>query len=108
MVLAPGDVDAARSPRLEAGRPLHPLPGPRHIPRRARKDWIAASLGAMGVIRIDAGAARALRRGSSLLPAGVIAVEGSFERGDAVLVRGPDGTRSGQGPVRLRRRRRRA
>ena len=45
----------------------------------------------MGVLRIDAGAARALRRGSSLLPAGVVAVEGAFERGDAVLVRDPDG-----------------
>jgi glutamate 5-kinase len=45
----------------------------------------------MGVIRIDAGAAGALRRGSSLLPAGVVEVEGAFERGDAVLVRGPDG-----------------
>jgi glutamate 5-kinase len=45
----------------------------------------------MGVLRIDAGAARALRRGSSLLPAGVIAVEGTFGRGDAVIVRAPDG-----------------
>jgi glutamate 5-kinase len=45
----------------------------------------------MGVIRIDAGAARALRRGSSLLPAGVIGVEGTFERGDPVLLRDPDG-----------------
>ena len=45
----------------------------------------------MGVIRVDEGAARALRRGSSLLPAGVTEVQGAFERGDAVLVRGPDG-----------------
>ena len=44
----------------------------------------------MGVIRIDAGAARALKRGSSLLPAGVVAIEGDFERGDPVLVQGPD------------------
>ena len=45
----------------------------------------------MGVLRIDGGAARALRRGSSLLPAGVLAIEGAFGRGDAVIVRDPDG-----------------
>jgi glutamate 5-kinase len=60
-------------------------------PRRARKDWIAGALGAVGEVWIDAGATRALARGSSLLPAGVVRVEGGFERGDAVLVRGPDG-----------------
>src|SRR3954469_2978573 len=65
---------------------------PTTSPRRARKDWIAASLAVVGSLRIDAGAVAALRRGSSLLPAGITMVEGSFERGDAVLVRGPDGT----------------
>ena len=77
---------------------------PATSPRRARKDWIAASLGVVGSLRIDAGAVAALRRGSSLLPAGVTTVEGSFERGDAVLVRGPDDTADRQGPRRLRRR----
>ena len=65
---------------------------PTTSPRRARKDWIAASLGVMGTLKIDLGAVAALKRGSSLLPAGVTAVEGGFERGDAVLVRAPDGT----------------
>jgi glutamate 5-kinase len=65
---------------------------PTTSPRRARKDWIAASLAVVGSLRIDAGAVAALRRGSSLLPAGITMVEGSFERGDAVLVRGPDDT----------------
>lgn len=55
-------------------------------PRRARKHWIAASLGVMGRIRIDDGATLALRRGSSLLPAGVVAIHGNFERGDAVMI----------------------
>ena len=41
---------------------------------------------------MDTGAARALRAGRSLLPAGVTAVEGTFERGDAVMVVGPDGS----------------
>ncbi len=76
--------------QLEQGGPCTRFPA-RQNPGRARKDWIAASLGAMGVVRIDAGAARALRRGSSLLPAGVIAIEGSFERGDPVLVQDADG-----------------
>lgn len=60
---------------------------PRTSPRRARKDWIAGSLGAMGTLVVDDGAAAALKRGSSLLPAGVRTVEGDFEKGDAVLVR---------------------
>ncbi len=42
---------------------------------------------------------RALRSGKSLLPAGVIKVEGGFERGDAVLVRGPDGHEIGRGLI---------
>jgi glutamate 5-kinase len=57
----------------------------------AWKRWIAGSLAAQGVLTVDAGAARALRDGRSLLPAGVRSVEGIFQRGDAVLVRGPDG-----------------
>lgn len=55
--------------------------------RSARKRWIAGSLAPLGVLVVDAGAARALARGSSLLPAGVRAVEGSFGRGDPVSVR---------------------
>jgi glutamate 5-kinase len=89
VVLAPGAL-AHPLERLAAGGPCTRFPA-RANPGRARKEWLAATLGVMGVIRIDAGAARALRRGSSLLPAGVVAVEGGFERGDPVLVRGPDG-----------------
>jgi glutamate 5-kinase len=48
---------------------------------------------------IDAGAVAALRRGNSLLPVGVIRVEGQFARGDAVIVRGPDGAEIGRGLV---------
>lgn len=59
--------------------------------RSARKRWIAGSLAPLGVVVVDAGAARALARGSSLLPAGVRAVEGSFGRGDAVSVRDESG-----------------
>jgi glutamate 5-kinase len=59
--------------------------------RSARKNWIAGHLAACGALTIDAGAARALVKGSSLLPAGLKAVAGEFERGDAVDVLSPDG-----------------
>ena len=57
----------------------------------AWKRWISGSLAPRGVLTVDPGAASALRDGRSLLPAGVRSVEGSFQRGDPVLVRGPDG-----------------
>jgi glutamate 5-kinase len=59
---------------------------PSATPATARKQWIAGSLKPAGVLTIDAGAAGALRSGRSLLPAGVTAVGGHFERGDAVDV----------------------
>ena len=65
----------------------------------SRKRWIAGSLEPRGALTIDAGAVRALRGGKSLLPAGVIKVEGGFERGDAVVVRGPDGGEIGRGLI---------
>jgi glutamate 5-kinase len=65
--------------------------------RSARKNWIAGHLAPLGVITIDAGAARALAKGSSLLPAGIRGVSGSFERGDAVDVVCPDGARVARG-----------
>jgi len=68
-------------------------------PVTARKKWIAGSLEPRGALVIDAGAVNALRGGKSLLPAGVIKVEGAFGRGDAVLVRGPDGHEVGRGLV---------
>jgi glutamate 5-kinase len=65
------------------------LPAPEG--RSARKRWIAGGLMPAGRLRVDAGAARALAAGSSLLPAGVRGVEGDFVRGDLVLVEGPLG-----------------
>lgn len=57
----------------------------------ARRRWIAGRVRASGVITIDEGAARAIASGKSLLPAGVIAVEGAFEEGDAVTIVRADG-----------------
>jgi glutamate 5-kinase len=68
-------------------------------PVTARKKWIAGSLEPRGVIHVDAGAEAALRKGKSLLPAGVTRVEGAFARGDAVIVRGPDGGEVGRGLI---------
>jgi glutamate 5-kinase len=66
-------------------------------PVTARKIWIAGSLEPKGTLTIDAGAVAALRRGNSLLPVGVVRIEGGFARGDAVIIRGPDGAEVGRG-----------
>jgi glutamate 5-kinase len=70
---------------------------PSATPRAARKQWIAGSLEPIGTVTVDAGAARALDAGKSLLPAGVVKVEGTFQRGDSVIVRDPDGAALGRG-----------
>ncbi len=56
-------------------------------PRAARKHWIAGGLNPEGSVSVDQGAERALRKGGSLLPAGVKTIDGSFERGAVVDVR---------------------
>ncbi len=92
------------------GRALHPLAAlggggratwflPQGDPQTARKAWIAA-MKPQGTLRIDAGACRALEAGRSLLPAGVVAVEGGFGRGDPVEIRGPDDIVAGYGLAR--------
>ena len=68
-------------------------------PRTARKRWIAGSLNVMGRVTVDSGALAALRKGKSLLPAGVTAVEGGFERGDAVIVQDARGVEVARGLV---------
>jgi glutamate 5-kinase len=68
-------------------------------PRTARKRWIAGSLNADGAIVVDDGAMTALRDGRSLLPAGVIGIEGRFGRGDAVEIRRLGGARIGCGLI---------
>ncbi|WP_260582185.1 glutamate 5-kinase [Sphingopyxis sp. PET50] len=57
----------------------------------ARKAWLAGGLTAKGRLTIDAGAAKALRGGASLLAAGVTAASGRFARGDILDIAGPDG-----------------
>lgn len=52
----------------------------------SKKKWIAGTLSPLGTLVIDQGAVSALKKGKSLLPAGVIKVSGDFERGDTVMV----------------------
>jgi glutamate 5-kinase len=95
---------------IASGRIAHPLQSVAHgarctwfltpaNPVTARKKWIGGSLEPKGVLTIDAGAVAALRGGKSLLPAGVTRVDGTFARGDAVVIRGPDGAEIGRGLV---------
>jgi glutamate 5-kinase len=93
---------------IAAGRELHPLrrveSGARCTwfvaeasPVTVRKQWIAGMLAPAGELHVDAGAARALRAGRSRLPAGVVRIGGRFDRGDAVVVRDPDGVEIARG-----------
>jgi len=77
---------------------------PRARDRRlpARKLWIAFAKGYAGVVQVDEGARRALvERGTSLLPAGVVAVSGDFRAGDAVEISDQAGRVFAKGLVRL-------
>ena len=97
MLIANGKIDHPLRTIADGGRctwfltPANPV--------TARKRWIAGSLEPKGTLTIDAGAVCALRAGKSLLPAGVVRVEGQFARGDAVVVRGPDTDEIGRGLV---------
>jgi len=97
MVIASGHVQRPLK-RIADGAPCTWFLTPAN-PVTSRKKWIAGSLEPRGAVHIDAGAVRALRTGASLLPAGVTKVEGAFERGDAVIVRGPDGAEVGRGLI---------
>lgn len=89
---------AGASLAIASGRSERPLSGDhRHTlfvaegGTGARKAWLAGGLTAAGRLTVDAGAARALQGGASLLAPGVIAVEGRFERGDVLDIAGADG-----------------
>ncbi|PJI91783.1 glutamate 5-kinase [Yoonia maricola] len=68
-------------------------------PQAARKRWISA-MKPRGTVTVDAGAGDALKRGKSLLPAGVTQINGSFGRGDLVAIIDVDGMQMGQGLIR--------
>ena len=103
-------MNAGCSMIIADGRKDHPLSAlerdgactwflPRNNPQTARKTWIGGSLQPAGVLIVDEGAAKALGQGRSLLPAGIIDVSGTFQRGDAVAIKRRDGREVGRGLV---------
>jgi glutamate 5-kinase len=96
VVIAKGDLPDVLL-RAAAGESI----GTRFLPVatsvESRKRYILAGGRASDAVRVDSGAAKALARGSSLLPVGVKAVEGDFERGDTIRVLDPDGREIARG-----------
>ncbi len=92
---------------ITEGSRLHPLKvledgaratwfTPQLDPHAARKRWILA-MKPQGALTVDDGAARALQRGTSLLPPGIVAVAGRFGRGDPVTIKDATGRELGMG-----------
>ncbi len=81
----------------------HTLFAPVETRAQARKRWIMGHLELVGAIHVDAGAARALLDGKSLLPIGVTRVTGDFDRGDAIAIYDPDGREIARGLAGLGR-----
>lgn len=70
---------------------------PSLTPAKARKRWIAGSLQPCGTLVLDDGALSALKAGKSLLPIGVVSVDGIFQKGDAVLIQDKSGVELARG-----------
>jgi glutamate 5-kinase len=100
MVIASGREEGALG-RLLAGEPVGTYFAPRADPLAARKRWIAFAVPPQGRLTVDPGALRALRdEGRSLLPSGIVEVEGDFAAGEVVAVVGQTGGREvGRGLV---------
>ncbi|MFZ9229249.1 MAG: glutamate 5-kinase [Prochlorococcaceae cyanobacterium] len=95
LLAEPGSDSAARA-----------LPGtvfqPAAEPLPSRKGWLAHALVPRGALQLDGGAERALiERGASLLAVGISAIEGAFERHDAVRLLAADGRELGRGICQL-------
>ncbi|GGF43910.1 glutamate 5-kinase 1 [Youhaiella tibetensis] len=89
MIIAKGTADHPLKALVEGGK--HTLFHPVQSRAQARKRWIMGTLEVAGSLEVDAGAARALMTGKSLLPIGVTRVRGEFSRGDAVSILDPNG-----------------
>ena len=95
MIICDGRGAKPLSAVMKGGR--HTLFLAEHSPLTARKRWIGGSLTPRGRLRVDAGALRAIRQGRSLLPAGVTAASGGFERGDLIAIEDESGQVIGHG-----------
>ena len=99
MVIASGR-DEGVLERLLAGEAVGTYFAPRADRLAARKRWIAFAVPPQGRLTVDAGALRALRdEGRSLLPSGLVDVEGDFAAGEVVAVAAADGKELGRGLV---------
>jgi glutamate 5-kinase len=100
MVIASGREEGVLA-RVLAGETVGTYFAPRGDRLAARKRWIAFAVPPQGRLTVDAGARRALRdEGRSLLPSGVVSVEGDFAAGEVVAVVGPGDDRElGRGLV---------
>lgn len=83
--------------RLANGEAVGTLLVSQTQPLAARKQWLADHLQLAGRLLLDDGAVKALQSGKSLLPIGVTAVEGEFERGAAIACIAPDGSEVARG-----------
>lgn len=95
MIIAKGTENHPLKALTEGAR--HTLFHPAQSRAQARKRWIMGTLAVAGTLTIDAGAARALLNGKSLLPVGVTRVSGNFERGDAIAILNLNGTEIARG-----------
>ena len=86
-------------PRLASGESIGTLLVSEMQPLNARKQWLADHLQLNGALVLDEGAVKALREGKSLLPIGVVEVQGEFERGAAVACLSPEGLEIARGLI---------
>ena len=100
MVIANGAASGVLG-RVLAGEPVGTYFAPKADRLTARKRWIAFAVPPQGRLTVDAGALRALtQQGRSLLPSGVVDVEGDFTAGEVVaVVSETDGKEVGRGLV---------
>jgi glutamate 5-kinase len=86
-------------PRLGQGEPIGTLLVSQTQPLNARKLWLADHLQLSGKLVLDGGAVKALADGKSLLPIGVVEVQGEFERGAVVACISPEGIEVARGLI---------
>ncbi|HAJ01828.1 MAG TPA: glutamate 5-kinase [Brevundimonas sp.] len=98
-LIAAGRAKKRGAQTIEEGRKCT-LIAPSTTVRAAYKQWIGGSLAVRGQIVIDAGCFKALGRGKSLLAAGVVTANGSFEKGDPVEILDETGAEIARGLVR--------
>jgi glutamate 5-kinase len=97
MVIASGE-EAHVLPRLLRGEPVGTIFLPKADRLGARKRWLAFAVPPQGRLIVDTGAKRALtERGKSLLPSGVVEVEGEFQAGELVVLASADGKEFARG-----------